>query len=103
MLMVSFPRLGFILMWAFTNWVETAFDNWFVPLLGLIFAPYTALFYVLVDVGSIGSINLGGWLLVGLGVLLDITHWSQAFANRQNGIAVYNQYGPNRGTAGSGV
>jgi|SRR5215203_1627555 len=94
---VSFPRLGFVIIWAFTDWVDTAFDSWVWPLLGLIFAPYTALFYVLVDVSTVGDINLGGWLLIGLGALLDVSHWAQAIANRDNGVAVYNQYGPGGG------
>jgi hypothetical protein len=90
----AFPRVGFLVIWAFTNWVEVAFDNWFWPLLGLIFAPYTALFYVLVDVSAVGKIELGGWLFIGLGALFDISHWAQVIANRQNGMEVYNQYSP---------
>jgi hypothetical protein len=48
----------------------------------------------LLDVSSVGSINLGGWLLVGLGAFLDVGNWAQAVANRDNGVAVYDQYGP---------
>lgn len=98
-LAVSFPRVGLLILWIFTPWVEVAFDTWIWPLLGLIFLPFTTLTYVLVDVATVGDINLGGWLLVGLAVLLDITHWSQAISNRKNGVALYNQYGP--GQAGA--
>jgi hypothetical protein len=90
----TFPRLAFLIMWAFTNWVEIAFKgNWFLPLLGVIFAPFTALMYVLVSLPA-GGISLGGWLLVGLAVLADIAHWGQLLANRENGVALYNQYNP---------
>ena len=99
-LAATFPRIGLLIVWAFTDWVNIAFDdNWFWPLLGLIFLPFTTLMYVLVDVSTIGDINLGGWLLIGLGALLDISHWAQIIANRRDGIAVYNQYGPGRTAA----
>jgi hypothetical protein len=98
-LAASFPRVGLLIIWAFTDWVDIAFDTWFWPLLGLIFLPFATLMYVLVDVSTIGSINLGGWLLIGLAALFDVMHWGQIIANRQNGVSIYNQYGPSR-TAG---
>jgi hypothetical protein len=62
------PRLGFLIIWAFTNWVQMAFKGaWLWPLLGVIFAPFTALTFVLVSLPA-GGINLGGWLLVGVAV-----------------------------------
>ncbi len=88
----AFPRLGFLIVWAFTNWVEVAFrGSWFVPLMGLIFTPFTALMYVLVSLPT-GAVNLGGWLLIGLAFLADLAHWAQLFANRNNAMALYNQY-----------
>lgn len=98
-LAATFPRIGLLIMWAFTNWVDIAFDNWFWPLLGLIFLPFTTLMYVVVDVATVGDINLGGWLLIGLSVLVDISHWGQIVSNRKNGQALYSQYGPGGATA----
>jgi hypothetical protein len=90
----SFPRLALVIIWAFTDWVTIVFqDQWLMPLLGLIFLPFTTLMYVLVSL-PVGGINLGGWLLVGIGLLLDISHWGQLIANRRNGVALYNQYAP---------
>jgi hypothetical protein len=91
----TFPRLGLLFVWAFTDWVEDAFDGWFVPLLGLIFLPLATLTYVFVDLASRpGDINLGGWLVVGLAVLFDLSHWAQIAANRRNAELMYAQYGP---------
>jgi hypothetical protein len=88
------PRLGFLIIWAFTNWVQMAFKGaWLWPLLGVIFAPFTALTFVLVSLPA-GGINLGGWLLVGVAVLADIAHWALVIANRQNATALYDQYSP---------
>ena len=72
MMAASFPRIGLLVMWAFTDWVDIAFDSWIWPLLGLVFLPFTTLMYVLVDISTIGDINLGGWLLIIIGALLDL-------------------------------
>jgi hypothetical protein len=95
LLAASFPRLGIIIVWAFTNWVQRAFNGsvlW--PILGLIFLPFATLFFILVEVSSAGSVSVGGWILVGLGALLDIMHWAQITANRENAQSLYGQYGP---------
>jgi hypothetical protein len=98
LLAATFPRLGLLIIWIFTNWVQRAFNgNWFLPLLGLIFLPFTTLMFVLVDVAQpVGHVGLAGWLLVGLGFLFDLSHWAQIVANRQNGQQLYQQYAPAR-------
>jgi hypothetical protein len=78
------PRLAVFLLWAFTNYVNLAFHGgWFVPLLGLIVAPWTTLMYVLVY-APVGPIHFAGWLLVVIGVFLDLSSWGQAAANRRS-------------------
>jgi hypothetical protein len=95
LLAATFPRLGIIIIWAFTNWVKVAFNgSWVWPILGLIFLPFATLFFILVEVSSAGAPSLGGWILVGLGALLDIMHWAQIMANRENAQTLYGQYGP---------
>jgi hypothetical protein len=37
--------------------------------------------------------------LIGLSVLVDLSHWGQIVSNRNNGVAMYNQYGPGQGHA----
>ncbi len=63
------PRLAFILMWLFTNWVGRAFDGILIPLLGLIFLPLTAVIYVLVHPGGLNGFE---WLLLIVGFLIDL-------------------------------
>jgi hypothetical protein len=75
------PRLALLLVWLFTNYVDRAFAGWILPLLGLLFAPWTTLFYVLVDVAP-GPIHVAGWILVGLGVLMDLSSYAQAARRR---------------------
>ena len=83
------PRLGIILLWAFTNYVQRAFDTWFWPLIGLIFLPWTTLMYLLV-VAPVGEVTFWGWLFVGLGLLLDVSSLAQGFVNRRS-VAALNR------------
>jgi hypothetical protein len=68
LLAAAFPRIGLIIVWAFTDWIRIAFNgSWVWPLLGLIFLPFATLFYVLVDVSSRGNVTVGagfssGWV-----------------------------------------
>jgi hypothetical protein len=84
------PRLGIILLWAFTDYVYRAFDSWFWPLLGLIFLPWTTLMYILVA-APVGSVSFWGWLMVGLGFLVDISNHMQAYQNRQYATSMYQR------------
>ena len=40
------PRLVLIIMWIVGPRVNAAFDTWILPLLGLIFLPYTTIMYL---------------------------------------------------------
>jgi hypothetical protein len=81
------PRLVLIFMWIVGPRVNAAFNTFIVPLLGLIFLPYTTIMYVLVWSPGIG---LAGWdwVWVGLGVVLDIMKWGQ-IANKRKEIPGY--------------
>lgn len=76
------PRLAFILMWLFTDWVGRAFGGSFlIPLLGLIFLPLTAVMYVLV---SPGGLSIFDWLLLAVAFLIDLgAYGSGAFGRRR--------------------
>ena len=41
------PRIVTLFIWIFTDRVSIAFSSWVWPLLGIIFLPFTTLFYVL--------------------------------------------------------
>lgn len=71
------PRLALILAWLFSDrWDLVWQGQWLVPLLGIIFLPFTTIMYMLswsVGVGVTGW----DWIWVGLGFFLDIMQWSQ--------------------------
>jgi hypothetical protein len=81
------PRLALALVWIFGNRVELAFDTWVWPLLGLIFLPWTTLFYVLMW-SAAGGVSGAEWILVGLGFVFDLMTYSARSA--------YGRYGGQR-------
>jgi hypothetical protein len=73
------PRFALAVWWIFGNKVELAFDTSIWPLLGLIFAPWTALAYVLAwqPGGLDGNADI---VILFIGIGLDIVTWGQRFA-----------------------
>jgi hypothetical protein len=69
------PRIALALWWIFGDKVDVAFGSWAWPLLGLIFLPWTTLFYVIVW-SAVGGVSGAEWLFVALGVVLDIATYS---------------------------
>ena len=90
LLMMASPRLGIIFLWAFTDYVQRSFTTWVWPLLGLIFLPWTTLFYILVAAPA-GGISWWGWLFVALGLLTDISSHVNTYANRNQAQSMYQQ------------
>ncbi|MFO7635301.1 MAG: hypothetical protein R6W76_22335 [Caldilinea sp.] len=90
------PRLSLFLLWIFTPLVNSAFSGWMLPwlwsILGVVFLPFTTLMYVLV-VGPLGETNFWGWIVVFLGLLIDLRAYSDAAANRNHipGMGTYTR------------
>jgi hypothetical protein len=68
----AFPRIALFLTWIFTSRVDIAFDGGFLlPLAGLVFMPYTTLFYV-IAYAPIDGVSTFGWIFVAFGIVLDL-------------------------------
>jgi len=80
------PRVALFVWWVFGDKVDAAFSSWIWPLLGLIFLPWTTLMFVLVD-APVGGIHVAGWILVGLGFVLDLSSYAQSRAYRSSEFA----------------
>ena len=79
------PRLALILIWIFTPLVSRAFGNWIIPLLGVIFLPFTTLIYTLV-VGSLGTLTVWGWLAVIAGLILNLRNYIDGYSFRRRAL-----------------
>lgn len=66
-----FPRIALFIVWLTTDLVDRAFGSWILPLLGLIFLPFTTLIYVLVY-SPVFDLGHGRWLWVALAFVFEI-------------------------------
>lgn len=81
------PRVVLLLAWIFSSrWQLVWQGSWLVPLLGIIFLPYTTVMYMLA--WGLAGIQGWDWMWVGLGFLMDIMKWGQIYNSRQ-GIPGY--------------
>ena len=69
------PRFGILAIWIFGSRVDLAFSSWVWPLLGLFVAPWTTFMYLLAW-SPIGGVSGWEWILVGLGVALDVATYA---------------------------
>jgi hypothetical protein len=75
------PRLGFLVYWLFyPGRVNAALDTFILPLLGLIFLPWTTLMYVIVAQGGMVGFD---WVWVGLAAAVDIATYGASAAKRK--------------------
>ena len=77
-----FPRLALLILWiARPALVDAAFNTFILPLLGIIFFPFTTLIYVIVYVPGVGLTGLGFFWVI-LALLLDLSHWGASYTQR---------------------
>jgi hypothetical protein len=77
------PRIMLILAWIFSDrWNLVWQGNWFWPLLGIIFVPYTTVMYLLVWTPVVGIVGWD-WMWIILGLVLDVMKWSQTINYRR--------------------
>ena len=77
------PRLVLILAWIFSaRWPLVWQGNWFLPLLGIIFLPYTTVMYLLAYTVPVGVAGFD-WFWILMGVLLDVWKWTAVAQNRR--------------------
>jgi hypothetical protein len=81
-LLLAGPRLAILVWYIFRPvYVNGAFDHFIWGLLGWIFLPWTSLMYIAIYPGGIIGFD---WLLLGLGVFLDILSYTGGYRQRQS-------------------
>jgi hypothetical protein len=78
------PRIAFLYAWIFTKQVDQAYDGFFVPLLGVIVLPWTALFYAIAYAPVVGVEGFGVFLVI-MGVVFDIASYAAGPYSRRAG------------------
>ena len=81
------PRLGMITIWIISDWVDRAFNGALIPILGIIFLPWTTTFYT---VGYIIGDAAAPWGILGIfiGLFMDLAlHTGTAVRARKSSYA----------------
>jgi len=80
------PRIAGVTWWIVqpTRW-DLAFTSFLWPMLGIVFAPWTTLMYVILSPGGITGWE---WLWIGLMVFADVASWTTAGYNNRDKIPV---------------
>ena len=77
------PRVLLVIMWlARPNLMDAAFQSVLIPILGLIFLPFTTVMWVVLWAAT-GQIDGLDWVWLFIAVLLDLSHWVTSAANRR--------------------
>lgn len=61
-----------LLLWLVTDWVDRAFNGWLIPVLGIIFLPWTTVLYTVGYVLSGDAAAPWGILGIFIGLFLDV-------------------------------
>jgi hypothetical protein len=94
-LVIAFaPRVVLIFAWIFSDrWPLVWKGDFIVPLLGIIFLPYTTVMYMLVVNPVTGGITGADWIWIALGFILDIVKWANVYQYRRN-VPYYPETAP---------
>ncbi len=83
------PRFVVILFWlARPVQFDAAFGGPIIPILGIIFLPFTTLMYVILQTPGVG-LNGSDWLWVGLALVLDLSHSAAVATDKRNTYGGY--------------
>jgi len=67
------PRFLIVFLWIFTRWIDRAFNGFLWPLLGLIFAPYTTLWYSVAQNWFHGEWRFWQIIVLVIAILADLS------------------------------
>jgi hypothetical protein len=86
MIGMAAPRFAIFLLWLFSDRLAVAFNGFFEAFLGFLILPFTTLLFALVyspTLGPDGGVSGFGWLIVGVGLLLDISSYTSSAKARR--------------------
>ena len=102
------PRVVLVLAWIFSDrWPIVWQGDWVVPLLGILFLPFTTIMYLLTWTYT-GGIEGWDWMWILLGLMLDLSKWFGLWGNRAKAAESAQRYYPSGaprygGTGGTGA
>ncbi|MCG9480028.1 MAG: hypothetical protein K9H14_07470 [Actinomycetia bacterium] len=80
------PRIALLIWWLINPLLfKVAFSHWFWPLLLALFAPFTMIFFLVSWYMSPGISGLE-WILIALGIFLDLSSYGGGGFNRKRAL-----------------
>ena len=67
------PRLAIIFTWIFSDALERAYDDWWLPFLGFFLLPWTTLAYAWLWMSGTNVVSGFEWFIVGVAFLFDLS------------------------------
>jgi hypothetical protein len=72
------PRLALVFVWLFSNLLDRAYDEWWLPLLGFFILPWTTLAYAVMWSSGTNEVTGFEWFIVGFAFIADISSWGNS-------------------------
>jgi hypothetical protein len=92
------PRVVLVLAWIFSDRWQVVWQNdWVMPLLGILFLPFTTVMYMLAwNPAGPGGAHIEGWdwMWIILGLILDLSKWAGLWGNRGEATRQAQRYYP---------
>ncbi len=86
---LTFPRVALVLVWLFDKpFIDQAYNNMALPILGLIFLPHTTLAYAWAHTFELGPGSGSGILVIAIAVLLDLGAYGGGASSRRKSPVV---------------
>lgn len=82
------PRLTLLFLWIFTDMVDDAFNSFILPLLGIIFLPFTTLMFAVAYWLSDGNVTWG-WVLVAVAFFVDLGNYGGGAWGRGKTVTIH--------------
>lgn len=76
------PRIALFTWWLVDDKPDQAIESWFWGVLGFLFLPWTTIMFVIAWSPVVGVSGFSDWLLVGIGVALDVATYAAKPAQR---------------------
>jgi hypothetical protein len=69
------PRLALFFVWLFSNLLDRAYEDWWLPFLGFFLLPWTTLAYAVMWSAGPNGVEGIEWFFVILAFVIDLSSW----------------------------